>query len=60
MRQVARWYDVDIEYKGALPTDNFMGAVSRQENVSELLKILEQTKAVNFSIDGKKIIVMKQ
>jgi transmembrane sensor len=60
MRQVARWYDLDIEYKGALPTDNFKGSVSRQENVSELLRILEQTKAVSFSIEGKKIIVMKQ
>lgn len=59
MRQVARWYNVEIEYKGPVPADNFMGGTSRQENVSELLKILEQTQSVRFRIEGKKIIVMK-
>jgi transmembrane sensor len=59
MRQVARWYDVDIEYNGPIPTDNFMGGTSRQANVSELLNILEQTKSVKFRIEGKKIIVSK-
>lgn len=57
MRQIARWYDVEIEYRGPMPKDNFMGSTSKQENVSELLKILEQTKAVHFGIEGKKIIV---
>ncbi|HEY5408368.1 MAG TPA: FecR domain-containing protein [Ginsengibacter sp.] len=59
MRQLARWYDVEIEYRGPIPTDNFMGGTSRQENISEMLKILEQTKAVHFLIEGKKVIVMK-
>jgi ferric-dicitrate binding protein FerR (iron transport regulator) len=59
MKQVARWYDVEVEYRGAVPTDNFMGGTSRQANVSELLKILEQTKAIRFQIEGKKIIVSK-
>jgi hypothetical protein len=59
MRQVARWYDVDIEYNGPIPTDNFMGGTSRQANVSELLNILEQTKTVKFRVEGKKIIVSK-
>jgi ferric-dicitrate binding protein FerR (iron transport regulator) len=38
MRQIARWYDVDIEYK-----DNvkgfFSGGISRLENASQLLKM---------------------
>ncbi|THU38395.1 DUF4974 domain-containing protein [Niastella caeni] len=59
MQQVARWYNVQIEYRGAKPTDNFMGGTSRQANVSEILKILEQTKAVRFHIEDKKIIVSK-
>ena len=59
MQQVARWYNVDIEYRGPKPTDNFMGGTSRQANVSEILKILEQTKAVRFHIEDKKIIVSK-
>lgn len=60
MKQVTRWYGVEVVYQGAIPTDNFVGSVSRMENVSELLKILEQTQAVKFSIEGKKITVMKK
>lgn len=57
LRQAARWYDVTIEYKGKLPQVNYMGDVSRQENISELLKILEQTGTILFTIEGKKVIV---
>ncbi|GAO43071.1 FecR family protein [Flavihumibacter petaseus] len=60
MRQVARWYDVNVEFQGALPADNFVGSISRQENVSEVLKILEHTQVVQFKIEGKKITVMKK
>lgn len=59
MQQIARWYDVQIEYRGLKPTDNFMGGISRQANISELLKVLEQTQAVRFHIEDKKIIVSK-
>lgn len=59
MQQIARWYDVQIEYRGPKPADNFMGGTSRQANVSELLKVLEQTQAVRFQIEDKKIIISK-
>jgi ferric-dicitrate binding protein FerR (iron transport regulator) len=57
MRQIARWYDVDIEYDGAIAPREFGGEISRNSNVSEVLKILELSK-VHFEIEGKKIIVM--
>ncbi len=58
MRQVARWYDVDINYN--VPTGGlyFSGIVSRKKNVSELLKIMELTGLVNFQIEGKTITVL--
>jgi len=56
MRQIARWYDVDIEFKGKLPPDLYRGKISRNVNVSEVLKIL-QLSGVNFTIEGRKIIV---
>jgi len=57
MRQIARWYDVEIEYRGTIPERKFGGEISRHNNASEVLKILELSK-VNFEIEGKKIIVM--
>ena len=56
MRQLARWYDVDVEYEGK--TDkHFRGTISRSENVSAVFKMLELTGEVHFSMEGKKIIV---
>jgi len=59
MRQISRWYDVDIEYVGKKPDIHFIGSISRTQNVSEVLHMLEQTKAVRFQVRNRKIQVMK-
>lgn len=59
MRQVKRWYDVDVTYQVNTQNLNFSGVVGRKESVSELLKIMELTGLVHFKIENKKIIVMK-
>jgi len=57
MQQISRWYDVEVEYEGNLTTEGFVGSMSRFENVSEVLHMLELTGMVHFKIDGRKIIV---
>ena len=32
MRQIARWYDVEIEYAGKIPKRRFEGKISRDNN----------------------------
>ncbi|HRE52993.1 MAG TPA: DUF4974 domain-containing protein [Flavitalea sp.] len=58
-RQISRWYDVDVEYRGKIPDRRFGGEVSRNTNVSEVLKILEKSK-VYCTVEGRKIIVMPE
>jgi ferric-dicitrate binding protein FerR (iron transport regulator) len=58
MRQVARWYDVDIEYRGEVPSNEFNGSISRAEYAQEILHALERTGNVHFSLEGRKIVVM--
>lgn len=59
MRQVSRWYDVEIVYEGE-PVETLLGGiVSRKENISQLLKILEATGKAHFTIEGKKIITTR-
>jgi ferric-dicitrate binding protein FerR (iron transport regulator) len=58
MRQIARWYDVEVEYQGPVPTSEFYGVIPRKEYVSQLLKALALTKNVHFKTMGNKIIVM--
>lgn len=57
MRQVARWYNVNVQYDGAITKELFTGDVSRQEDVNQLLDILRATKIVSFQVDGNKITV---
>jgi transmembrane sensor len=54
MRQVARWYDVDVVYEADVPQRTFTGEVPRDVKLSELLKIFEASK-IHFTIDGKVI-----
>lgn len=57
MRQLSRWYDVEVEYKGAI-SQHFWGSMSRTVNISQVLKKLEMTGGVHFKVENKKIIVM--
>jgi hypothetical protein len=58
LRQLGRWYDVDIRYIGEIPDRKFTGGIDRNINASEALDILKYLK-VNFKIEGKTIIVSK-
>lgn len=56
MRQIERWYDVDIQYIGKVPDEHFTGKLQRNTNLSNVLKILSMSE-VQFKIEGKKIII---
>jgi hypothetical protein len=56
MRQLARWYDVEIEYSGNVPDREFLGKIPRDMKLSQVLTLLEKQK-VHFKIEGKKIVV---
>lgn len=58
MNKIARWYDVEIAYEGDVRHKALAGSVSRFENVSEVLEMLSATKAVQFRIEGRKVVVM--
>jgi transmembrane sensor len=56
MRQIARWYDVEVVYEGKISTEKFEGEIPRNSQLSEVFKILELSN-VHFAIEGKKVIV---
>lgn len=56
MREIGRWYDVDIIYAAKVPVRSFEGKISRDAQLSDVLKILELSN-VKFDVEGKKIIV---
>jgi transmembrane sensor len=56
MRQAERWYNVDLVYEGQI-NETFSGTMPRTENISQLLKIIEATDKVDFTIHERKIII---
>lgn len=57
MRQIERWYNVEVELKGDFSQVVLSGMVSRREYVSQLLEALEETGDVHFVVNGKQITV---
>jgi hypothetical protein len=55
MKEISRWYDVEIIYTDSIPSDEFTGFISRKVKLSAVLKILEQGGGLKFSIQKKKI-----
>ena len=56
MRQLARWYDIQVTYEGKIPSRTFGGEMQRDLNLSEVLKLLEKNN-VHFSIQNKQLMV---
>jgi hypothetical protein len=59
MQKIARWYDVEVVVASELENISIWGSVSKYENISEVLKIIEMTGSVHFNIEGRRIHVMK-
>jgi transmembrane sensor len=57
MRQIARWYDVEIVYESQVPAINFGGEMKRDLNLSQALKGLGRM-GLRFRIEGKKLVVL--
>jgi transmembrane sensor len=57
MRQVARWYDLDVELRGTASGDRYSGRLTRSITLNQLIEILQITK-MHFTLEGKKLIVM--
>jgi len=56
MRMLARWYNVEVDYRGTVPA-HFRGIIPRNVPVSQVLKMMELTGEVHFTIEGNRIIV---
>jgi len=57
LQQVARWYDVEVIYKGPVPHRLFGGQLSRNLHLSDIVEVMRMMK-VNVHIEeGKRLIV---
>lgn len=60
-KQISRWYDVDIFFSSEqVKTICFTGAILRFEPLEELIRMIENTSNVRFSVKGKTIVISEQ
>ncbi|MFC3196479.1 FecR family protein [Parapedobacter deserti] len=50
LKQLSRWYDVDVEYDGVPPKTHFYGTIGRDETLSTVLNILKRS-GLQFKIE---------
>lgn len=56
MKQISRWYDIDIVYNSVITQRQFGGEISREASLSEVLKILNKSK-VKCRLEDNKLII---
>jgi len=60
LRQVSRWYDIDIQVDPSLSRVMLWGTVSRLDNFDKVLKIIKMTDDnIKINLDGRKVRIMK-
>ena len=59
MRMISRWYNVEVIYTDDISNEKFGGGLSRFDQVSKVLKSLEETGQVHFKLQGRKIYVSR-
>lgn len=59
MRQLARWYDIQVKYEGQIPARKFSGEITHDLTLSQLMNGL-QSLGIKFRIEGRTMIVQQK
>jgi transmembrane sensor len=60
MRQLARWYNIEVKYEGKKTDEVFYGRITRKKNISEVLHMLEKTQKIHFKVEGRRVTVLSK
>jgi hypothetical protein len=56
MKQLARWYDLEVVYPDGIPQKEYGGEIGRNLKLNQVLKGLENS-GVHFQLNGKYVTV---
>lgn len=59
MRQIARWYDIEVIYEQGVPDIKLEGDIKRNLTLSQVLDILGEL-GVKYRIEGKQLIIREK
>lgn len=58
LREIARWYDLEIVYEGEIPDKRLTGTFSRNVGLDQLTEMLRYA-GINMSIDKKRLLILR-
>ena len=59
LRQLARWYNLEISYEGPVPVIEFYGGLNRNQNITTVLELLRNNE-VKYRLEGRQLIVVNK
>lgn len=59
MRELGRWYDLDIRYEGEIPQNEFYGDAYRGANLSLVLGLLKSAR-LEYRLEGKTLVIVNK
>jgi transmembrane sensor len=59
MRQISRWYDVEVKYQGKIPEDGFTGTISKKLTLVQVMRVLSKAR-INYTIENKTITILPE
>jgi hypothetical protein len=57
LRQLERWYDIDVVFEGTPPTNLVYGKMQRELYLSQVLNILKKL-GVTYRLEGRKLVIL--
>ena len=59
MRQLSRWYGIEVNYLTTAEGGAFTGFISRNVTISNVLRMMEEAGNVKFGLEGKEVFVKR-
>lgn len=56
MKELARWYNIDVIYEGEVPPVQFSGAIGRDLTLNQVMSVLDETR-IHYELIGRKLII---
>ena len=56
MRQLERWYDIQVVFEGGKISDRFYGTIPRSATLDQVLRMLQNNR-VHFDLEGRRLTI---
>lgn len=59
MRQLSRWYDIEVRYEGGIPADRLTGIINRSASLSKVMQALAMNN-IHYRLENKTLFISEK